>query len=66
MDLTPERKAEIDTKSYRELLEDWRYAPVGYSWFQGETGQYWTKRMAELRAQDPAAAAQASKDIGWG
>ena len=51
MDLTPENKARIDAMDCEGLLAQWRFAPVGDQWFQGETGQYWKKRMAELRAQ---------------
>jgi len=49
MDLTPENKKIIDDKSYEGLLHQWRFASAGDPWFQGETGQYWGKRMAELR-----------------
>lgn len=65
MELTPENKTYIDSLSYRELLSKWRFAPVGDKWFQGETGKYWGKRMAELKAKDPGAAVAASKSIGW-
>lgn len=51
MDLTPENKAHIDEMSYSGLLSRWRFAPAGNPWFQGETGEYWGKRMKELRAQ---------------
>lgn len=63
MDLTPENKKVIDGKSYEELLSRWRFAPVGDPWFQGETGQYWAKRMAELR--DTTDHVAISKKIGW-
>jgi len=65
MTLTPENKAYIDSLSYESLLSQWRFAPVGNPWFQDETGKYWGERMAELSAQDPAGAVQASKNIGW-
>lgn len=51
MDLTPENKAAIDSKSYTQLLSIWIFAPVGDLWFQGETGKYWYKRIIELRNQ---------------
>lgn len=66
MDLTAENKAYIDSLSHYGLLERWRNAPVGDSWFQGDTGTYWGKRMAELKSQDNAGAVRDSKDIGWG
>jgi hypothetical protein len=65
MDLTPEHKITIDTKSYYQLLERWRFAPVGDPWFQGETGEYWGKRMGELRSQLSDNGVQTSKDIGF-
>lgn len=67
MDLTPERKQHIDGLSYDQLLSRWRFAPVGDKWFQGETGDYWGKRMAELRAQPGGDGRHvaASKSLGW-
>lgn len=64
MDLTMDNKEHIDSLSYTQLLSKWRFAPVGDSWFQGETGEYWGKRMAELRDQG-ADHVGASKSIGW-
>jgi len=43
--LTPENKAHIDALSYQGLLSHWRFAPSGDPWLQGETGDYWSKRM---------------------
>lgn len=51
MKLTPEHKAEIDAKTYQQLLGHWRFAPAGDPWFEGETGKYWGERMKELRSQ---------------
>ena len=64
MDLTDKRKAYIDSLSYEALLARWRFAPIGDLYFQGETGQYWGKRMAELRNAG-ADHVGASKAIGW-
>lgn len=64
MDLTPERKKHIDSLSYTQLLAHWRFAPAGDPWFQGETGEYWSKRMAELRDAG-ADHVKASKILGW-
>jgi len=66
VDLTPELKAQIDAKSYEALLSRWRNAPIGDKIFQGESGEYWGKRMSEVRSQvgnDQYVAA--SKSIGW-
>lgn len=67
MELTEENKKHIDAMSYEGLLSGWRSAPPGYPWFQGETGQYWSKRMADLRAQPGGEGRHvaASKSIGW-
>lgn len=68
MQLTPETKSEIDSKSYDELLAGWRFLPVGCDMMQGDTGKYWSTRMNELRALpggDERHTA-ASKAIGWG
>ena len=63
MDLTPENKTKIDAMSYEALLRRWRHAPTGDPWFQGETGRYWSDRMAELRNKG-ADHVGASKRIG--
>ena len=67
MKLTPENKAHIDGLSYEALLSHWRFAPMGDPWFQDETGDYWSKRMAELRAQPEGHKRHvaASKSLGW-
>ena len=65
MNLTPENKAHIDAMSHYGLLQGWRFSPAGNPWFQGETGEYWGKRMAEKRNENPGQAVQNSKDMGW-
>ena len=65
MELTEANKTHIDSLSYEHLLSLWRFAPVGDPWFQGETGDYWGKRINELKAADPNGAVTASKQIGW-
>jgi hypothetical protein len=65
MNLTPDNKRTIDNLSYRDLLAHWRFAPVGDPWFQGETGQYWGKRMRELRDSGLVDHVATSKELGW-
>ena len=65
MQLTEKNRAYIDGLSYETLLSRWRFAPMGDPWFQGETGFYWSVRMAELRTKG-ADHVGASKQIGWG
>lgn len=64
MNLTEENKKYIDSLSYEALLSHWRFAPIGDAWFQGATGDYWGKRMNELRSNGADHVA-ASKKIGW-
>jgi len=64
MNLTAENKERIDSMTYEQLLSRWRFAAVGDVWFQGETGDYWAKRMRELREQGVDHVA-ASKRLGW-
>ena len=67
MQLTKENKKYIDSLSYEQLLTQWRFAPSGDSWFQGETGDYWSivmeKKKKELKGYQAVAI---SKSIGWG
>jgi hypothetical protein len=61
-----EIKEWIDNASYESLLGKWRFAISGSPYFKGEMGKYYRKKMDEKRiAIGPAAAAQASKNIGW-
>jgi hypothetical protein len=64
MQLTEENKKKIDEMNYGQLLSHWRFASVGDPWFQGETGDYWAKRMKELR-ENGADHVGESKRIGW-
>lgn len=63
MKLTEENKKYIDSLSYFGLLSHWRFAAIGDSWMQGETGEYWSKRMLELK--EKADHVGDSKALGW-
>jgi len=67
MELTPKLKSEIDAMSYGQMLSQWRFAPVGDPMFAGESGEYFGRRMKELRNQPSGNATHvaASKAIGW-
>lgn len=68
MNLCVEDKATIDAMDYRALLELWRNAPAGHSWFtHGDLFEYYKERMHKLRTSPggQAAAVAASKSIGW-
>ena len=61
------QKMLIDEMSYESMLSLWRFAPSGHPMFQGETGEYFAKVMAEKRDQIGNNAHVAiSKSIGWG
>jgi hypothetical protein len=63
--MTEEQKRWIDNADYESLLYRWRFAPVGDTFFQGDTGDYFKKVMAEKRDADPGGHVRASKNIGW-
>ncbi len=63
--MTDGDKQWIDNSSYEGLLRRWRNAPVGDPIFQGDTGKYYGKVIAQKRDADPGAAVGASKRIGW-
>ena len=66
MKLTGESKKHIDSLAYIQLLSQWRFSPSGDPWFQGETGNYWSNRMEELRSElNDGEHAKISKTLGW-
>lgn len=54
-------KEEIDRMSQEELCRKWRFAPAGDPMLQGETGDYFKKRLGELGGLTTVI----SKKIGW-
>lgn len=65
MDLTPEKKAEIDSMTHYQLLYAIRFALAGDERFQGEVGDYWMERYSEMKSKDPVQAVVDSKRMGW-
>ena len=66
MELTDEKKAEIDAMTYQEMLAKWRFAPLGAPLFQtGPVADYFAERMSRLKAENPGGAVAASKALGW-
>jgi len=66
MELTKENKKHIDSLSYEQLLSQWRFAPSGSPWFQGETGDYWGSTInIKKREIGHDEATRISKDVGW-
>jgi hypothetical protein len=67
MKLTPEHRTHIDGKTYEQLLRGWRFSSQDAPWMQGETGDYWAKRMKELKELPGGEEehVRASKAVGW-
>lgn len=64
--MTDETKAKIDAMSYKEMLRLWRNFSFGHPMFQGEAGNYFSKRMRKRRIEiGNAEAVRVSKAIGW-
>ena len=65
-DIPKDLKDWIDNASYEELLSMWRFAPIGSPYFQGATGDYYSKVMAQKRDEvGQQEHVRASKSIGW-
>lgn len=65
MKLTDEVKAKIDAMSYEQLLRMWRHTYAGNPMFEGESGEYFAKRMQEQKPEDVAEVVRISKQVGW-
>jgi hypothetical protein len=66
MKLTKERKTYIDCLTYEMLLSRVRFAKIADPWFQGETGDYWLKRVAQIRNKiGNEEHSKISKRVGW-
>jgi hypothetical protein len=61
--MTPEQQRWIDSASYEQLLEKWRFAPAGDPMFQGDTGDYYSDVMSQKKSS--CGHVRASKNIGW-
>ena len=62
--MTNVEKQWIDSADYEQLLRRWRYAPVGDSMFQGDTGQYYQETLFRKRDELGQQAAEISKSLG--
>lgn len=64
--MTKKQKEWIDNADYEQLLSRWRHAPAGDPMFQGVTGDYYSKVMAEKKEEvSHEEHVRASKSIGW-
>ena len=60
------RKNWIDNATYQELLQVWRFEPIGSDWFQDELGEYFKIKFFKKGEETPnEEMAQASKNVGW-
>ena len=59
--MTDEQKKQIDSMSQYQLCSKWRFAPSGDPLLQGDTGNYFSKRMKDLGGMTP----EISKSLGW-
>ena len=64
--LREEMLTKLRRMSLCELLQLWRFEPVGSPWFQGEVGREASARLTALREADPDDYTRCSKLIGWG
>jgi len=56
----------IDNASYFQLLQRWRFAESGSSWFTEEIGEYYKKIMFEKKNQlSDEEQVATSKSVGW-
>lgn len=62
MELTPKLRAHIDSLSPTDLMRKWRFSPVGDPLFQGESGDYISKRISQISEEDKI---KISRAIGW-
>jgi hypothetical protein len=56
----------IDNATYEQMLERWRFSPIGDPMFIGETGEYFIevfKRKSDQLTQEEKV--RTSKDLGW-
>ena len=60
--MTDLQKAVIDGLDQEQLCRIWRFGGVGESLLQGDTGEYFKKRLDEKGGFTP----EISKILGWG
>jgi hypothetical protein len=65
--MTADEKEWIDNATIEQLLNKWRFAPIGSAYFceDQERTSYFQKVMNQKRAADHEAYVRASKNIGW-
>ena len=64
--MTEQEKEWIDNATIIQLLETWRFSPIGNLYFQDkERADYFRKVMTEKRNANPSGWVNASKILGW-
>lgn len=65
--MNEKQKEWIDNASYEDLLRRWRFAPLGDTIFQEESGKYYVLKIGSKRIEiGNNAHVAASRKIGWG
>ena len=59
--MTQEQKTKIDGMTQHELCAKWRFAKIGDPLLQGDTGEYFSKRLKEKGGFT----SEISKRLGW-
>jgi len=62
--MTSDEKKWILEASMEELFRKWRFAPVGDSLLQGETGEFFKTEFFKRRDANPAKYTEISEKIG--
>ncbi len=66
MILNEQDKKWIDGLSYKEMLHEWRFAPIGSPMFQGDSGRYFSDVMNKKKSNiSDEEHTKASKAVGW-
>ena len=65
IELTDERRAEIDAMSLLEMLGEWRFAQMGRFQIGDPESEYFQKVMFAKKEANPGEWVAASKALGW-
>lgn len=64
--MTNEDKRWIDDATCYELLKRWRHAPIGDPILQEDTGEYYKRKLGEMRERiGDVQWSRLSKTVGW-
>lgn len=64
--MTEEERLEIVEKmTPSELLQHWRFDPLGGPWVQGRVGDRLGERLFQFKRENPDEWVSLSKSVGW-